>query len=262
MTNPFDDVIESIRRQGYHNHRRQDHSRLVSEGMLRDLREQCPRIRSDLDTGAIEAWFDHHIPASRGTSGSGRLADLLIGPRDPEGPGEPSPDFRVCVEHKSVATAHRNVRARFGDLNEVLEMVHRGQPHAILVATVLLGVADRFLNVPDRITPFHDFETFERKIRPRLSSGDVTLWTEFKAAVSQNRPGEPKKTLAVFRELKRRPIGRTDIIGYDYLLVVPVAVDNVNPPSVARQNDLGIDVDADYASMLRTICDAYQVRWP
>jgi hypothetical protein len=38
-------------------------------------------------------------------------------------------------------------------------------------------------------------------------------------------------------------------------------VDNVNPPFVARQNNLGIDVDHEYQAMLAGICKAYLARW-
>jgi len=42
---------------------------------------------------------------------------------------------------------------------------------------------------------------------------------------------------------------------------VPVFIDNVYPPRVARDNALGIDVDAEYRAMLDRICKAYTARW-
>jgi hypothetical protein len=50
-------------------------------------------------------------------------------------------------------------------------------------------------------------------------------------------------------------------VAYDYVLLVPVFIDNVCPPRVARDNALGIDVDAEYRSMLDRICKAYTARW-
>ena len=41
----------------------------------------------------------------------------------------------------------------------------------------------------------------------------------------------------------------------------PVYVNNVDPPHVDRQNELGIDVDSEYALMLEAICRAYKARW-
>lgn len=227
---------------------------------MADLRARCPRIDEDFRSGTIHSWLNLHIPAPRSNSQEGRLADLLVGPRK-DGTEDPSPDFRICVEHKSVVTAHRNARNRFGDLNEILEMVHRGQPHAVLVATILLGVKERVLNVPDRVEPINPSD-FEGRIRPRLATGDQGLWTDFPYAISRNKAGDPAKTLRIFRELKTRPYSRTDIVGYDFVLVAPVAVDNVDPPTLARDNGLGIDIDADYARMIETICQAYSFRWP
>jgi hypothetical protein len=51
------------------------------------------------------------------------------------------------------------------------------------------------------------------------------------------------------------------MVAYDFVLLMPVFVDNVSPPSVARENTLGIDVDAEYRAMLDHICRAYTARW-
>ena len=49
--------------------------------------------------------------------------------------------------------------------------------------------------------------------------------------------------------------------GYDFVLLVPVHIDNVNPPLLPRPNVLGIDVDAEYSRMLAQLCAAYNARW-
>ena len=51
------------------------------------------------------------------------------------------------------------------------------------------------------------------------------------------------------------------MVGYDFVLLVPVFIDNVNPPFVARENNLGIDIDFEYQTMLTRICQAYTARW-
>ena len=43
--------------------------------------------------------------------------------------------------------------------------------------------------------------------------------------------------------------------------LVPVWIDNVNPPRVERKNALGLDVDADYDKLLERMCRAYEIRW-
>lgn len=168
---------------------------------------------------------------------------------------------RLCVENKSVVTAHRNRTNRYDDLSDLVGVLHRHRPDAILVATILIGLAEKVLNVPDRVKPFLSPEEFEGRILPRLSTGDNLLWTEFPQAVSNNRAVDPDRTVQKFRELPTRTPGRTDIVAYDYVLLVPVIIDNVNPPRVARDNGLGIDVDAEYNTMLDRICKAYTARW-
>ncbi|HUI25468.1 MAG TPA: hypothetical protein VL403_05235, partial [Candidatus Kryptonia bacterium] len=140
-------------------------------------------------------------------------------------------------------------------------VLHDKRPDAILVATVLVGVAERVLNVPDRVKPFVSPDDFVAHVVPRLSSGDETLWDEFPHAVSRNRPRDAQRTVKKFRELPIRPPGRTDLAAYDYVQLVPMFIDNVHAPRVARDNTLGIDVDAEYRAMLERICKAYTARW-
>jgi hypothetical protein len=42
---------------------------------------------------------------------------------------------------------------------------------------------------------------------------------------------------------------------------VPVSIDNVNPPHIARTNGLGIDVDTEYRRLIQQMCSAYTARW-
>ena len=126
---------------------------------------------------------------------------------------------------------------------------------------MLIGLAENVLNVPDRVKPFLSPEEFTGRVLPRLSSGDGSLWNEFPKAVSRNRPADPERTAKKFREMPTRSPGRTDLVAYDYVLLVPVLIDNVHPPRVARDNTLGIDVDEEYRTMLDRICKAYMARW-
>lgn len=256
MTTPFDEVIEQIRRRGFHNHRLEDHSGIVSRGILRDLRAKCKPFRMDFRRDRIREWLDFPSPGGRA-----RKLDLVVA--EP-GKREAGPDLsclRLCVENKSVITAHRNRTNRYDDLSDVLGVLHDKKPDAILIATVLVGLAENVLNVPDRVKPFAAPEKFTKRILPRLSSGDNTLWSRFPHAISRNRPHDPGRTVKKFRELPIRPPGRTDLVAYDYVLLVPVFVDNVSPPRVVRDNDLGIDVDVEYRAMLDRVCKAYTARW-
>jgi hypothetical protein len=258
MSTPFDEVIAQVEKQRYHNHRLEGHSDLVSNGIFEDLQKGCNDFKQDVEAGAVDKWLNFPAPGARN-----RKIDLLVAGPAEDGKSPLLADMRICMENKSVITAHRNRDARFDDLNEALTVLHRVKPEAILVATVLIGVAERVLNVPDQVKKnFLDDELgFMRTVLPRLSSGDEGLWTEYRAAISKNRPLDPQKTLEKFRQLPVRPTGHTHVVGYDFVLFVPVFIDNVNPPHVARENKLGINIDHDYHLMLERICRAYQTRW-
>lgn len=255
--NPFDEVINAIRAAGYHNHRREEHSDLVGAGIFRDLLQQCPQVAADYNSGHIARWYNVSAPGARG-----RRVDLFVGEPGPDG-GWNARGARICVENKSVITAHRNKTSRLDDLDEVMRSIHRVKPESIIVATVLIGTALTVLNVPDHVKKQYkdrpDF--FESAVLPRLSKGDQSLWHEFGFAVSQNRENDPQKTFDAFRTLPTRAPGHTHVLGYDFILLVPVFIDNVNPPRIDRNNAFGIDVDKEYQRMLETICRAYEARW-
>ncbi|MEW6754122.1 MAG: hypothetical protein AB1505_24550 [Candidatus Latescibacterota bacterium] len=256
MSTPFDEVISDIGARRFHNHRREDHSATVSRGILRDLRAMCEPFRQDAAEGRIREWLDCPSPGGRA-----RKLDLVVAVSGEDAARPDLAGLRLCVENKSVITAHRNRTNRYDDLSDVVGVLHHRKPEAVLVATVLVGLAERVLNVPDRVRPFVSPEDFTQRVLPRLSSGDATLWDDFPGAVSRNRPLDPERTIAKFRELPTRPPGRTDLVAYDYVLLAPVWADNVCPPRVARDNALGIDVDAEYRAMLDSLCRAYTARW-
>jgi hypothetical protein len=256
MTTAFDEVVDEIKTRGFHNHRLEEHSATMSRGILRDLLAICEPFKRDFTAGRIREWLDFPSPGGRA-----RKLDLVVA--EPAGETR-EPDLkrlRLCIENKSVVTAHRNRTNRYDDLSDLLGVLHQEKPDAVLAATVLIGLAENVLNVPDRVKPFLPPEDFTRRILPRLSSGDDALWAEFPHAVSRNRPGDPERSVNKFRELPTRPPGRTDLVAYDYVLLVPVFIDNVHPPRVARDNALGIDVDVEYRAMLDRICKAYMARW-
>ena len=149
------------------------------------------------------------------------------------------------------------------DVSEIvlgLESIHGVKKEAIIVATIVVGLADRFLNIPDQVKKKSKYQVrkFERTILPRLFSGDLSLWKEFKWAISVNRMDDPRKTVEHFQKLPRRNPAYTHQAGYDYVLIVPVHIDNVNPPDLPRPNSLNIDVDREYKAMLEVICKAYR----
>lgn len=257
MSTPFDEAITAIKAAGYHNHRLEGHSDIVSDGIFRDLLASCAAFRADIEAGVVKMWKNVSSPGDRE-----RRVDLFVG--EPDADGLPNmAKCRLAVENKSVITAHRNRTNRFDDLKKVVAAIQGERPEALLIATVLIGVAGRFLNIPDQVHKFYRGreDEFDRDVRPRLSSGDETLFEEFGWAISTNRPKEPQKTLELFQSLPTRGSAQTHITAYDSVLLVPVHIDNVNPPTLPRPNALGIDVDADYAAFLERTCNAYTARW-
>ncbi len=257
METPFDAVVTGILARGFHNHRLEEHSDAIGEGIFRDLVKDCRPLREDVRSGLVDKWLNVRAPGARE-----RRIDLLIG--EPLKGGKPDlGKIRVALENKSVITAHRNRDARFDDLNESLQVIHRVKPETIIVATVLVGTAPRVLNVPDGVKKTYKkkMATFNRKILPRLSRGDQRLWDEFEYAVSENRLDDPLKTVAKFRSLPTRGPAQTHKIGYDFVLLVPIMIDNVNPPVLTSPSALDIDLPQEYQRMLGTICAAYAARW-
>ncbi len=168
----------------------------MSRGILRDLRSVCQPFDHDFSEGITREWLDHPSPAGRA-----RKLDLVVAEPDRELDQPDLTRLRLCVENKSVITAHRNRTNRYDDLSDLVGVLHRTRPDAVLVATVLIGVAGDVLNVPDRVKPFISPEEFKGSVLPRLSSGDRSVWTDFPHAVSHNRPDDPAKTADKFREL-------------------------------------------------------------
>jgi hypothetical protein len=257
MSTPFDKAIAAIALAGYHNHRLEAHSDTVSTALFEDLLAACPPLREDVNSGVVRVWTNVSAPGDRL-----RKVDLFVG--EPDADGEPDiSKVRIALENKSVITAHRNRTNRFDDLKKVLGAVHSARPEALLISTVLVGLAQKVLNVPDQVRKVYRGREheFRADVLPRLSSGDHTLWTEFGWAVSENRPGDPAKTIELLRTLPTRAPGHTHVEGYDYVLLAPVVIDNVNPPELPRPNSVGIDVDAEYSRMLEQSCSAYVARW-
>jgi len=257
VSTPFDHAVQAIANARYHNHRLENHSDTVSDGILHDLLAECDPLRADIEAGVVSSWKNVRAPGGRR-----RKVDLFVGEPGADG-GPDIQRVRIAVENKSVITAHRNRTNRIDDLEKVLGTVHSARPEAILVATVLVGLAERVLNIPDQVHKFYrDREAeFAQSVLPRLSSGDQTLWEQFDWGVSRNRPGDPARTVEDFRRLPTRQSGHTHTEGYDYVLLVPVHIDNVNPPYLARDNTLGLDVDVSYQRMLTQMCLAYRARW-
>jgi hypothetical protein len=269
VTTPFDIHAEMVNRIGYHNHRVNTHSDIISNGIIEDLKHISKTFASDLESGRIGCFKNQPNPWGRK-----RNTDLIIAKPLTKSKSSPS-QIRAIIEHKSVITAHRNRDARHDDLFNLCQEA-AADPHIVVAGTVMIGLCERVLNIPDHIRKTYklpgisksgrrgtdiDEDRFEKEILSRVRSHDQKLWADFEYAVSYNTPGDIQKTLSKFRTLPIRQKNNPDFAGFDALLLVPVYYNNVDPARVARDNNLGMDVDKDYNLFISTISKAYEERY-
>jgi len=251
MPTPFDPILRNIVATGYHSHRNATHSDVLTAQILTDLNSRCPAFSEDFGAGRFRVWQNVTGP-------DGRNTDLLVGAANPDG----TPDLRnvrIIIEHKSVVTAHRNRNARCQDIEREMRASHFCNPRTIVVGTLIIGTCPEVLNVPDCVKKHADLYRFETQILPRLSTGDQTLWQEFRTCVSHNTADDPRKTMAYFQRLPVRAMADSHEMGLDYMLYIPMAIDNVNPPRLSTLN--GVDPCESYEEMISHICRVYQLRW-
>ncbi len=169
--------------------------------------------------------------------------------------------LRLCVENKSVVTAHRNRTNRYDDLSDVSGVLHRNKPDAILVATVIVGIAENVLNVPDRVKPFVSPERFHRTSPAEAFHGRRYFCGLSSHGCQPQPSADPKRTGEKFRELPTASAWKNRSCCLRLRPSGTGPIDNVHPPRVERDNGLGIDVDAEFRIMLDRICKAYTARW-
>ena len=266
---PFDLHASLVNRIGFHNHRVNTHSDVISDGIIEDLKIASKTFASDLESQRIGCFKNQPNPWGRG-----RNTDLIIA--KPLTKSKPSPSqIRVIIEHKSVITAHRNRDARHDDLFNICQE-SSADPQIVLAGTVMIGLCEKVLNIPDHIRKTYklpkisksgrqmseyDEARFEKEILSRVRNHDQKLWDDFQYAISYNTPGDIQQTLSKFRTLPIRQKGNPESTGFDALLLVPVYYNNVDPARVARDNSLGMDIDKDYAAFISAIATAYDERY-
>src|SRR5688572_10425747 len=94
MATPFDGAIQVIAERGFHNHRLDDHSSVVSRAILQDLLDTCEPFREDQQSGRIREWYDFPSPGGRE-----RKLDLVVAEPDSGGMKPDLNGLRLCVEN-------------------------------------------------------------------------------------------------------------------------------------------------------------------
>jgi len=256
MITPADRVIEQILQDRYHDHRSARHSDIICNHFILDLLQQCPALADDIENSRVQYRLNVEV------SGLTHKVDLMIYEVDDSDSVPTLERARLCMENKSVITAHgKNRKNRQSDLSDFANLLKAKGPEAIVLGHVLVGTGIQYLNIPDTVKRKCQILKidFERDVLPRLSSGDPKLWGEF--GTKQNSEDAAFKTIEMMRTLPVKEKGFTHELGFDYLLIEPVFIDNINPPRVERKNIFDINIDSQYLDMLRRTCRAYTSRW-
>jgi hypothetical protein len=270
MYTPFDAHAARATENGYHNHRDNSHSDIISDGIVEDLKNKSALIKAHLEAGVIGYWKNQPNPWGRE-----RDTDLVLAEPLHSEAKKSKPDMkkiRLVVEHKSVLTAHRNRDARYDDLNNLCSGAGL-TPNIIVAATVMIGIAERYLNVADQIknrymvykeTPSGrqkkvlNTEAFNNEIMKRIFARDETLFVTHEYAVSLNTRSDIESTFAKFRQLPVRDIDNRKKAALDALLLVPVFYDNVHASKIVRNNPFNIDVDKEYDAFILKLARIYE----
>jgi hypothetical protein len=256
MITPADRVVDRILQDKYHDHRSARHSDIICKHFILDLLRQCPSLADDIENCRVEYQLNVEV------SGLTHKVDLMIYEVDGSDRGPSLDRARLCMENKSVITAHgKNRRNRQSDLSDFANLLQAKKPEAIVLGHVLVGTGIQYVNIPDSVKRKCQILgiDFDHDVLPRLSSGDQKLWSEFGA--KPNSEDAVLKTIEMMRSLPVKEKGFTHELGFDYLLIEPVFVDNINPLRVERENIFGINIDSQYQEMLMRTCRAYTSRW-
>jgi formylglycine-generating enzyme required for sulfatase activity len=103
---------------------------------------------------------------------------------------------------------------------------------------VLPFLAIQYVNIPDAVKRKCQILgiEFDHAVLPRLFSGDPNLWAEY--GTKPNLQDSASKTIEMRRTLPAWEKGFTYELGFDYLLIEPIFIDNINPLRVERENVL------------------------
>jgi len=123
------------------NPRSQANSNALSEFVVRDLKQFCPALRSDLGSSHLRPQTNADV----WTKVAGRNVDLVLHEKG----GGPRISVRVAVEHKTIMTAHAKARwNRYGDVIAYSNHIHNHRRDCIAATIVLINSSAKYEN-PD-----------------------------------------------------------------------------------------------------------------
>ena len=229
--------IEHLRAEGYHP-RSNKHSNALSEAIVADLIENCPKIADKAAAGQLVYSLNFDLIYGQ----SQWNVDLVLGAPPP---GTPPPEntpirhsdpatVQVAVELKSVMTEHRKaVRNRKRDFEAHHDHVHRYASGSIAGALMVVNAAS----------------TFKSPLK-----GDVT--------VHRDPPGLVEHCIREMRNISLRA-GPSDH-GLDASAVLVVRMDNTNLPETDHVLDPPAPAVGDplhYDAFVQRLCAAYTERF-
>ncbi len=156
----FQRLIDHVAKGGAYKPRDQAVSSRLSREILVDLFHTCEAFRSNVIDRKVAFQVDcklsagdrtHKIDLVLGSFEHTRKTGTDIKIRCSEGcftiQNAVPAKVQLFIEHKSLITAHRNVRNRTRILKDLADFMNDVDPSAIRMATWMLGTATRYLNM-------------------------------------------------------------------------------------------------------------------
>ena len=211
------------------NPRSQANSNALSEFVVRDLKQFCPRLRSDLCTSHLRPQTNADV----WTKVAGRNVDLVL---EEEGAG-PRISVRLAVEHKTIMTAHAKARwNRYGDIIAYSNHIHNHRRNCIAGTIVIINSSARYEN-PDSFAKGLRRPGFDMR---KIVKDTVKIFADIPL---RNDPGEPND----------QP---------EAIAVVVLEYDGVSRARLLRETPAPLPGSSiHYSTFLARICDLYGKRF-
>ena len=211
------------------NPRSQANSNALSNFVVRDLKQSCPALRSDLRESHLRPQTNANVR----TSFVERNVDLVL---HEEGVG-PRISVRVAVEHKTIMAAHAKARwNRYGDVIAYSNHIHNRRRECIAGTIVVVNASAKYEN-PD---------SFARGIqRPgldmrRIVKDTVKIFADIPLRNDPTEPNDQPEAIAVV------------VLEYDGISRAKLLRDTPAPPPGSTIH---------YDTFLARICDLYRKRF-
>ncbi len=208
------------------NPRAQANSNALSEFVVDDLHESCPRIASDLDKKSLLPTKNADV-RTRVASRNVDLVFLEAG----------STTVTAAVENKTIMTAHGKARwNRYGDLIAYCNHIHNHRPDCIAGAVVVVNCSSAYEN-PDA---FAKGRLRPRFVMSKVVKDTVKIFADIPLRASPDEPNDQPEALAVI------------VVDYDGQHPAKLVTGELSPQP-------GVTIH--YESFVKRVCGLYRQRF-